>query len=435
MSECPDPLLGMGATRRVGPPEPSREPVTPTAGPVVDADRPDPREESLSIPPVARQIALAAVSLGSAGGRRGTGSPGGPRDPASRSAGWRWARNRWVVRAITVSFSSAFSWLLALLLAPRFAPTAAVIGALCSAATAVLVDRLVAGYRDIIRKQNGRLADQVAELERVNGLLVDSNAELRAFAHTVAHDLKSPITALLLEAEMLSQVLDAPSPNASEARRGAAELAAAGRTMAAIVDDLLLLASVSQEEVELRPLDMTSILQRAVARLRAEIEASGARLSLPTELPSAVGYPPWIEQVWVNYLSNAIKYGGDGQGAAIIEVGALRREGWVDFWVRDHGTGIAANDRHRLFQEFTRLDAGRCDGHGLGLWIVRRIVERLGGTVGVDSRVGEGSTFSFRLPVARGLTADEGTGLASGRPGSRQDAPHVAAERAGRRVA
>ena len=122
-----------------------------------------------------------------------------------------------------------------------------------------------------------------------------------------------------------------------------------------------------------------------------------------------LGHPAWVEEVWVNYISNACKYGGiDGQPPR-IELGAdpIGSENTAGitvfrFWVRDYGPGIAPEDQARLFTPFTRLDQVRVRGYGLGLSIVRRIVEKLGGEVGVqsDGVPGAGCEFSFTLPAA-----------------------------------
>jgi signal transduction histidine kinase len=123
-----------------------------------------------------------------------------------------------------------------------------------------------------------------------------------------------------------------------------------------------------------------------------------------------MGYAPWVEEVWVNYLSNAIKYGGKPPQVELSATlfstscasGGEMRENMVYFWVRDNGDGLTPDDQARLFTPFTRLDQIRARGHGLGLSIVRRIVEKLGGQVGVQStgEPGQGSTFFFTLPAA-----------------------------------
>src|SRR5439155_27155760 len=104
---------------------------------------------------------------------------------------------------------------------------------------------------------------------------------------------------------------------------------------------------------------------------------------------------PWVEEVWVNYLSNAVKYSGTPPQ---VEIGARLQGEKVRFWVRDNGRGLDTGERSRLFQPFSRLNHSRTEGHGLGLSIVQRIMEKLGEQVGADSEVGQGSTFYFVLP-------------------------------------
>ena len=108
-----------------------------------------------------------------------------------------------------------------------------------------------------------------------------------------------------------------------------------------------------------------------------------------------------FEEIWVNYISNAIKYGGDPPRA---ELGADREDnGMIRFWIRDNGRGIAPEQQASLFKPFIRLDQAHTTGYGLGLSIVRRIVVRLGGEVGVDSHLGRGSVFFFSLPAHEGV--------------------------------
>ncbi|MBN1889525.1 MAG: PAS domain-containing protein [Thermoflexales bacterium] len=241
------------------------------------------------------------------------------------------------------------------------------------------------------------------------------NEELDAFAHTVAHDLKNPLGILHGFGNILAQEL---ANTQDEVLRDCAE--AIVRTvvkMNTIVDELLLLASVRKmQDVALEALDMANIVAQAQECLAPMIEKYHAEILLPEAWPVALGYGPWVEEVWVNYLSNALKYGGRPPrvelGFTISDSGFPTRESQsaihnpeseIVFWVRDNGPGIAKEDRDRLFSLFTRLDQVRTKGHGLGLSIVRRIVERLGGQVGVESHgvPGQGSVFSFSLPAAK----------------------------------
>jgi two-component system sensor histidine kinase/response regulator len=180
----------------------------------------------------------------------------------------------------------------------------------------------------------------------------------------------------------------------------ATEIMHTAQKMASIIQELLLLSEVRKAEVELEPLDMASIVSETLRRLDYVIQANHGQIIVPdaSTWPLAMGYAPWVEEVWVNYISNALKYGGTPSAAPRVELGAEAQEdGTVRFWVRDYGPGLAPEAQSRLFAPFTRLGQVRAGGHGLGLSIVRRIVEKLGGKVGVASQVGEGSTFSFTL--------------------------------------
>jgi two-component system sensor histidine kinase/response regulator len=153
-------------------------------------------------------------------------------------------------------------------------------------------------------------------------------------------------------------------------------------------------------EVDMGPLDMAKVVDEACQRLVYMVEEYQAELVLPLEhaWPVSVGYGPWVEEVWVNYLSNALKYGGRPPR---VELGAtVQEDGIVRFWVHDNGPGLTPGEQGRLFTPFTQLDQARAKGHGLGLSIVRRIVEKMGGEVGVESEVGQGSTFFFTLLAA-----------------------------------
>jgi len=222
------------------------------------------------------------------------------------------------------------------------------------------------------------------------------NEELDAFAHTVAHDLKTSLARIVGFAETVEE--DYTGIPEENLRRYLHIMAQGGRKMSRIIDELLLLAGVRKMEVEMRPLDMAGIVAEAVQRLASMIEERQAEVILPETWPVALGYGPWVEEVWVNYLSNGLKYGGQPPR---VELGATTQpNGGVCFWVRDNGPGLTSEAQARLFIPFTRLDRVRAEGHGLGLSIVRRIMKKLGGQVGVESEVGQGSVFSFTLPAS-----------------------------------
>jgi signal transduction histidine kinase len=198
-------------------------------------------------------------------------------------------------------------------------------------------------------------------------------------------------------AELLARDLDEmPTKTVKEVMES---IVRSGRKMSIIIDELLLLAGARVEKVEKTPQAMGPLIVEAQQRLTGLIQECRAEIIMPDEWPAAVGYGPWIEAVWTNYISNAIKYGGRPPR---VELGAsVQPNGMVRFWVRDNGTGIKPEHQARLFTPFTRLSNGNghVKGHGLGLSIVERVVKKLGGQVGVESEVGRGSVFSFTLPA------------------------------------
>jgi signal transduction histidine kinase len=226
-----------------------------------------------------------------------------------------------------------------------------------------------------------------------NELLQAQNEEMEAFAHTVAHDLKSPLFTIVGFLELLREDM----AEASEEAQPRLSMSIGGTyKLNNIIDELLLLASVRKEEVDLEPVDMMMSVDRALERLGYMIEKYQPEIILPDSWPAACGYAPWIEEVWVNYLSNGLKYGG--QQPRLELDAAPQADGTVRFWVRDNGPGLDAEAQASLFTEFTRLDRVRAQGHGLGLSIVRRIMDKLDGHCGVESAPGQGSEFFFTLP-------------------------------------
>ncbi len=224
------------------------------------------------------------------------------------------------------------------------------------------------------------------------------NEELDAFAHTVAHDLQNPLSLIMGFAEVIEDQFDMLPED--EVKANLRKIGQFAHKMSRIVEELLLLAQVRKMEVRMVPLDMTSIMAEVQQRLAYMVEEYQAELTLPTKWPLALGYGPWIEEVWINYISNAIKYGGQPPR---VELGStLLSNGQVRFWVRDNGPGIPLEKQGQLFRQFKQFDQLRASGHGLGLSIVLRIMDRLGGQVGVESQVGQGSTFSFTLPAMIG---------------------------------
>ncbi len=244
----------------------------------------------------------------------------------------------------------------------------------------------------VIAIENARLYD--AERQRSLELQAQ-NEELDSFAHTVAHDLKNPISAVVGYAYILTkkyeEVLD------DEAMRYLGLIERRSQKMGNIINELLLLSRVRKEEVQSSPLEMNEIVDEVLQRLTPMIEEYEGQVTLPSQWPTAVGYASWIEEIWVNYISNALKYGGRPPG--VILGTTEQGNGMVHFWVQDNGRGLSAEAQSRLFTPFERLDQVSLEGHGLGLSIVQRIIAKLEGEVGVESKEGKGCRFWFALPA------------------------------------
>ncbi|MCB0018833.1 MAG: GAF domain-containing protein [Anaerolineales bacterium] len=241
---------------------------------------------------------------------------------------------------------------------------------------------------------NARLVSQLRE--RSADLLV-RNEELDTFGHTVAHDLKNPLGLVTGYAELLSTKW--PALSDEERDRCLDGIMTSTNKMERIIEELLVMKGLRDQEITPVPINMAAVLEEAHAHLDHLLNQYDAELILPEQWPVALGHAPWVEQVWVNYISNALKYGGRPPR---VEVGATPAGAQIRFWVRDNGPGLSPGEKQRLFEPFTRLPQHkRRSGHGLGLSIVRQIMEKLHGEVEVTSEPGRGSTFSFTLPAAR----------------------------------
>ncbi len=216
--------------------------------------------------------------------------------------------------------------------------------------------------------------------------------ELDAYARTVAHDLKSPLG---MQWNFIDLLKENDLPNNEKAAL-CESISQGAVKMMEIVDALLLLAKVrNQDTIELKPLDMDGIVNNAFSRV-IHVNYSNIEIIRPQTWPIALGYAPWVEEIWANYLSNAVKYGGT---PPIVEVGADKLDGYVRYWVKDNGEGLSQDEQATLFKDFSRIDRhiSATLGHGLGLSIVRRIANKLGGEVGVISDGKNGCTFYFSL--------------------------------------
>jgi len=225
-------------------------------------------------------------------------------------------------------------------------------------------------------------------------ILKQQNSELEAFAHTVAHDLKNPLGAVIgLSSTLLESLDEWSKPQVLESLE---IIDMASHKMSDIINSLLLLSSARSQTVVMKPINMEQMVQDIQNNIAPLIKEHEGQITMATTWPNAKGHADWIWEVWANYISNGLKYGGKPPK---LELGATQEDnGYVKFWVRDNGVGLDAEEQKHLFVPFTRITQARIQGHGLGLSIVRRIVEKCGGKVGVESQKQKGSLFYFTLP-------------------------------------
>lgn len=245
---------------------------------------------------------------------------------------------------------------------------------------------------------NVTLAQRTVELQKRTQELEQRNLELDAFAHTVAHDLKNPLSGVIGLSEILLEKCVVNKPIDAKSLDRLQKINDAAMQILGIINAILLLAGVSRHQtLHVETIDMKSLVEQVInTRLSHLISQYAATIRLPENLPTSRGYAPWLEEVWVNYLTNGMKYGGE---VPHLEINAeFLTDNLIKYSIKDNGAGITVTQQSQLFTPFIRLHTKRADGHGLGLSIVKQIIEKLGGTVGVESELGQGSTFFFTLP-------------------------------------
>jgi PAS domain S-box-containing protein len=241
---------------------------------------------------------------------------------------------------------------------------------------------------DAIADSNKRRKFELIEKEK---LILD----LDAYARSVAHDLKNPIGSVVSLSELIKNRL--AGNNLTDVDEMIGYVYDQGKKMIGIIDGLLMLSRIRKEDIIKTPIDTAEILAEVFKRLENEIERRKAVIEKPDQWPKVMGHPQWIEEVWVNLVSNALKYGGV---PPVIKLGFEKiMPGSFRFWIQDNGNGLPEESLNKIFRDFERLGIKDTDGYGLGLPIVKRIFEKLGGAVQATSSnlPGEGCIFSFTL--------------------------------------
>lgn len=231
--------------------------------------------------------------------------------------------------------------------------------------------------------------------KKIQDELEERNEDLDSFAHTVAHDLNSTINTI---ASASNLVLTESALTGDEKTRILENILNSSLKMNRVVNELLLFASLKREEVEFAPLDMKNIILSAIERNKELIEKKGAVIEFKNELHLARGMESWIEEVWFNLISNSLKYGGTPPR---IKIGSSKVEGNIEFRITDNGEGLSDEDQNIILANPEKVKHPSIKGHGYGLSIVQRILNKLNSELHLTSRRNEGTTFSFTLMEQR----------------------------------
>lgn len=234
-----------------------------------------------------------------------------------------------------------------------------------------------------------RVAERTAQLEAVN-------QNLEAFAYSVSHDLRAPLRAVDGFACMLLE--DYQDRLDDEGRRRLHVIRDGTAQMGQMITDILAFSRTGRFELKQTEIDMTALARAVVAELQLTAEGRTVNVAIH-DLPPAWGDPAMLRQVLTNLLGNAFKF-SSRKAVALIEVGARAEDNEMVYYVRDNGVGFDMRYVDRLFGVFQRLHSTEeFAGTGIGLAIVKRIIERHGGRVWAEGKVNEGATFYFTLPV------------------------------------
>ncbi len=261
-----------------------------------------------------------------------------------------------------------------------------------------LKDELLAKMRLVVEEQKGQARERERHLAEREGLIAEleaKNAELERFNYTVSHDLKSPLVTIKGFLGLLRR--DAANGDLDRLDHDVQRISAAADKMHTLLEELLELSRVGHQVGHAAEVSLSDLAFEALELAGGLIAESEAEIDIAPDLPPVVGDRVRLVEVYQNLITNALKYMGS-QSAPRIEIGHENNGNGRSFYVRDNGVGIDPRYHDKIFGLFERLDAGS-EGSGIGLALVKRIIEMHGGRIWVESQgVGCGSTFYFTLP-------------------------------------
>ena len=247
------------------------------------------------------------------------------------------------------------------------------------------------------RKAEEALADRTVHLERLNRELVALNADLDDFTHVTSHDLQEPLRTLTAFSDLLRKDLGESLPE--RAAKDLGFVTDAAKRMQTLIKDLLVLSRVGRVAQKREKVSLSECADLALEALAIRVKETGAEVSRD-DLPAVWGDSTLITELYQNLIGNALKFSGDRR--PIIQLTLEERDGEQIYGVKDNGIGIDPEYAQEIFKPFRRLH-GRAEyeGSGIGLAICRKVVERHGGKIWVESEPGKGAHFRFTIPHSR----------------------------------
>jgi PAS domain S-box-containing protein len=258
--------------------------------------------------------------------------------------------------------------------------------------------RLFGGYAGLAiqnARLNNALQNELLQRQTFINELESKNAELERFTYTVSHDLKSPLVTITGFLGYLEK--DALSGDQQKIRGTIQRITLAARQMQSLLNDLLELSRIGRIMNLPETLPFEEVVKEAVERVRGQLEAKHAQIKIQNDLPMVYGDRVRLVEVMQNLIDNSAKYSNPAS-TPCIEIGAQEEtQGQTIFFVQDNGIGIDPQFHERIFGLFNKLDT-KAEGTGIGLTLVKRIIEVHGGKIWVESELGKGATFYFTLP-------------------------------------
>lgn len=259
----------------------------------------------------------------------------------------------------------------------------------------VLEDGRVVGAVLVFHDISERL-DHESRRHQLMERLERSNRDLQDFAYVVSHDLQEPLRMVSSYLGLVKRRYDERLDD--DGREFIAFAVDGAKRMSRMISDLVEFSRVETRGAGFVPIDMNQIVADALANLSLAVEEAGARIQVQPHLPPATGDREQLVRLVQNLVGNALKFRSAERAAQVRVGGRVREDGRCEYWVVDNGIGIAPEHHQRIFMIFQRVGAVRVEGTGIGLAVVKRIVERHGGEIHVDSELGRGATFRFDLP-------------------------------------